>query len=167
MTLATRPRINARRLPDSVPKMMPTHSLANSLRLNGEADLRKSPEFAEACRRRATAQWADPERRRQQGELTRLKLAPAAMREKISAATKVGHAKPGVRERQLAGVRAAMARPDIRERISAGTIAGIARKRAAKLEVLLEAWRRADRQTQARFLEQIGHSSEVSETKAP
>ena len=115
-------------------------------------DKRHSPEFAEAARTRAIDYFANPERRREHGDVIRAAMALPAVRLKISEGTRKGQAAPGVRQRHQAGIIAAMARPEVREKISAATIAGIERKRAAQLAALERAWEAAPRKVRERFM---------------
>jgi len=123
--------------------------------VTAKVDGRKTDEARQAARARAALQWT-PDARRRQGDLTRQKLSPPAVRERISVRTREALANPDVRQRQLDGLKKAMARPEVRARISEGTRAGMARWRAQRLAELREAWRRSDNKTHAEFLAEIG-----------
>jgi len=118
-------------------------------------DGRKTDEARRAARARASAQWT-PEARAAQGRLTRQKMKPASVRERISDRTRAALADPDVRSRQLAGLRDAMARPDVIARISEGTRAGMARWHARLAAELRSAWHRAPKKIRTEFLAEVG-----------
>jgi hypothetical protein len=134
-------------------------------------DGRKTSEFREAARIRALARWT-PEARAAQSVLTREKLKPAAMRERISNQTRAAMANPTTKARQVAGIRAAMSRPDVRARISEATRNGMARWHARLLDELRWAWQKAPKKIRTEFVAEIAargcgnlHPSETTRIK--
>jgi hypothetical protein len=105
----------------------------------GKIDKRRTPEFREAARARAAAQWT-PSACEAQSELIRAKMAAPTVRQKISAGVRAHLADPSVHAAQVARVAITAARPEVREAISRGTRAGIARRRMRQLDGLRQAW---------------------------